>query len=112
RRGAAEGRFDDIAGRGFLILARGIDPSRVLDAADRSFWQSLGGSVVTLADASAADAVVDSEGFYGKLMDEYRCDIIVKRPDYNIFGTCRAAGLKTLLADLRAQLGAGWGAAA
>ncbi|MGH7032611.1 MAG: bifunctional 3-(3-hydroxy-phenyl)propionate/3-hydroxycinnamic acid hydroxylase [Stellaceae bacterium] len=109
RRGATEGRFDDVAGRGFFILARGVDLGRALGAEDRAFWQSLGGSVVPLIDASAApsaDAVVDSEGFYGKLMDEYRCDIIVKRPDYNIFGTCRAEGLKALIADMRAQLGA------
>ncbi len=38
-------------------------------------------------------------------MDEYGCDVIVKRPDYCIFGACPALSeLPALLADLRAQL--------
>ncbi|HKT16632.1 MAG TPA: bifunctional 3-(3-hydroxy-phenyl)propionate/3-hydroxycinnamic acid hydroxylase [Stellaceae bacterium] len=110
RRGRAEGRFDDVAGRGFIILARGVDLSRALGGEDRAFWQRLGGSLVTLADSSSPaspDAVIDAEGLYGRLMDEYRCDVIVKRPDYYMFGACRTDGLKALIADLREQLRAG-----
>jgi hypothetical protein len=40
-------------------------------------------------------------------MDEYGCDVLVKRPDYHLFGACRAADLPALLADLRAQLSGG-----
>ena len=99
RQGGREGRFDDIAGIGFLILARGADPSRALSADDLAFWRKLGGKILRLDDD-----LIDSEGHYGKLMDEYGCDIIVKRPDHYIFGTCRAGGLAALVADLRAQL--------
>ena len=38
-------------------------------------------------------------------MDEYGCDVIVKRPDFHIFGACPTAKqLPALLADLRDQL--------
>ncbi|HEY3916532.1 MAG TPA: hypothetical protein VGL83_02005 [Stellaceae bacterium] len=100
-RGEREGLFDEIAGRGFLILARGSDPLAALDGETCAFWQSLGGKVVRLG----AGGVADIDGRYGQLMDEYGCDIIVKRPDFYIFGGCRAVqDLPVLLADLRRQL--------
>src|SRR6185437_11323986 len=100
-RGEREGQFDDIAGRGFMIVARGGDPLAALSAGDRDFWKSLDGKVVSLGDGGFSD----SDGRYGKLMDKYKSDIIVKRPDFYIFGTCRnAQGLPALLGELRRQL--------
>jgi hypothetical protein len=100
RSNGKEGRFDDIAGHGFMIIARGGDPTVALSQADRDYWSSLGGRVVRLGDG-----IADSGGQYGQLMDEYGCDVIVKRPDFNIFGACRTAyELPALLAELRGQL--------
>jgi hypothetical protein len=107
RRNGSEGRFDDIAGHGPMILTRGADAAAALSASERDFWQSLGGRFVRLAEReNGADAIVDSGGQYGRLMDEYGCDVIVKRPDYTIFGACPSLReLPGLLADLRRQLG-------
>ena len=107
RRNGSEGRFDDIAGHGAMILTRGADAAAALPASDRDFWQSLGGRFVQLAEReNGADAIVDSGGQYGRLMDEYGCDVIVKRPDYYIFGACPSLReLPGLLSDLRSQLG-------
>src|SRR6185312_13864336 len=100
-RGEREGQFDDVAGRGFMIVARGGDPLAALSAEDRALWESLGGKVVRLGDGGFADI----DGRYGRLMDEYNSDIIVKRPDFYIFGTCRnAQELPALLGELRRQL--------
>ncbi len=100
-RGEREGLFDDVAGRGFMIVARGGDPLAALGAEDRALWQSLGGKVVRLGDGGFADI----EGGYGQLMDEYKADIIVKRPDFYIFGTAKnAQELPALLGELRRQL--------
>jgi hypothetical protein len=100
-RGEREGLFDDIAGRGFMIVARGGDPLAALSAEDRALWQLLGGKVVRLG----ADGLPDVDGRYGQLMDEYKADIIVKRPDFYIFGTAKSAQeLPTLLGELRRQL--------
>lgn len=110
RRREIEGRFDDVAGRGFMILARGGDPSGWLSQEDRAFWQSLGGSIEHILPPSIAavgDSLIDVDGLYGNFMDEYRCDVIVKRPDYYLFGACRADGLPALMADLRDQLHTG-----
>jgi flavoprotein hydroxylase len=98
-RNGAAGRFDDVAGRGFMIISRG---DVALSPADRAFWQSLGGSIVRFG--AGDDAIEDREGIYTRLMDEYGCDVLVKRPDYYLFGACGAVALH---ADLRAQLAAG-----
>ncbi|MGH7090648.1 MAG: hypothetical protein ACREFQ_17270, partial [Stellaceae bacterium] len=106
--GERRGRFDDIAGRGFLILARGANPWDSLPEPQRALWQSLGGKVVHLAPAAGPGAVVDIEGRYAALMDAYGAEVIVKRPDHNIFGACRSmAELPALLADLGAQIRTG-----
>jgi 2-polyprenyl-6-methoxyphenol hydroxylase-like FAD-dependent oxidoreductase len=100
-RGEREGKFDDVAGRGFMILARGGDPLAALSAEERDFWRSLGGKVARLGK----DGFDDVEGRYGKLMDEYGSDIIVKRPDFYIFGTAKSTQeLPALLGELRRQL--------
>jgi hypothetical protein len=107
RRGGREGRFDDLAGRGFVIMGRNGDPAAALAPGDREYWASLGGSIVTLG-ADGPNALIDAEGQYGRLMDEYGCDVIVKRPDYYVFGACPSAReLPALIADLREQLRTG-----
>jgi hypothetical protein len=95
-----DGLFDDVAGRGFMIVARNGDPAAALSRDDRAFWMKLGGRVVLL------DVIDDLDGVYRGLMDAYGCDIIVKRPDFSIFGACRTATeLSMLMTDLRRQLG-------
>jgi hypothetical protein len=99
--GAREGLFDDIAGRGFIILTRGADPMSALGAEDRALWNALGGTVVRLGAGGFADV----DGRYGQLMDEYDAEIIVKRPDFYIFGTAKnARELPALIGELRRQL--------
>ncbi len=100
-----EARFDDVAGGGFLIVARNDHPASALSAADQAFWTSIGGRFVQIDTRPGTGGLIDVEGRYSQLMDEYGCDIIVKRPDYYIFGACpKASDLAPLLADMRAQL--------
>ncbi|HUK58681.1 MAG TPA: bifunctional 3-(3-hydroxy-phenyl)propionate/3-hydroxycinnamic acid hydroxylase [Stellaceae bacterium] len=104
RAGARDGRFDDIAGRGFLVLARGADAAAALAPDDLAFWRALGGRFLQIDAGEGAD-LVDSDGSYGKLMDEYACAVLVKRPDDYLFGGCRTAGdLPAVIANLRDQL--------
>ncbi|MGH7072839.1 MAG: bifunctional 3-(3-hydroxy-phenyl)propionate/3-hydroxycinnamic acid hydroxylase [Stellaceae bacterium] len=110
--GAGDGLFDDIAGHGFIIVARGDgDPSAALPADVAEFWTKIGGRIVRLAAAPAStgsEAVVDEDGVYHRLMDEYRCDVMVTRPDYHIFGACRSlTELPELITMLRRELEAG-----
>jgi flavoprotein hydroxylase len=108
-RGESEGLFDNVAGRGFLILARGSDPIHVLTEQDLRFWHTLGGKFMRLQKDGTrlkAGEIIDVEGRDNQLMDEYGCDVIVKRDDYHIFGAARTVGdLPRLLSELREQLG-------
>jgi 2-polyprenyl-6-methoxyphenol hydroxylase-like FAD-dependent oxidoreductase len=105
RRNGDKGRFDELAGRGFLIVARDADPAAVLSRDDLAFWNRIGGRMVRLTSQPGKDGLVDADGRYSQLMDEYGCDVILKRPDYYIFGACRTVReLPELLADLRGQL--------
>jgi len=105
--GGREGAFDDLAGRGFLVVARAGDPRAALSAEDLAYWTSIGGGFVRLDARAGGEGFADVEGRYTQLMDEYGCDVIVKRPDYHIYGACRGAeGLPALIHDLRRQLAA------
>jgi hypothetical protein len=104
-RNGEEGLFDDVAGRGFMVIARNGDPAAALSADDRAYWDALGGRFVTMGDGT--EAVSDTEGHLSALMDTYSCDVMVKRPDYYLFGACpKIEDLPGLLAELRNQLGA------
>jgi hypothetical protein len=86
-----------------MVLARNGEPEAVLSKDEIEFWRSLGGTFVRFVGD-----VEDVEGFYTELMDEYGCDVIVKRPDFYIFGAAASiSGLPALIADLRGQLSAG-----
>ena len=96
-----EGPFDDIVGRGFIMLVRGSEPAAALSPADLAFWSGIGGKIVHLGED-----VVDSDGLYTQLMDAHACDVLIKRPDYYMFGACGPAELPAAIADMRRQLGA------
>lgn len=103
-----DGRFDDIAGRGFLVLARD-DPSPVLRPDDLAVLRAVGGRVLQVVPDGPAPAeggrLVDLDGDYGRLFDAYACEALVKRPDHYLFGTARhLRDLPALLADLQGQL--------
>ena len=98
-----EGRFDDVAGHGFVIISRNGRPRDVLDADDLAFWAELGGKIVHIGDGNGT--LKDVDGYFTRLMDELSCDAIVKRPDYYAFAACkRVDELPTLIAELRHRL--------
>jgi 2-polyprenyl-6-methoxyphenol hydroxylase-like FAD-dependent oxidoreductase len=98
-----EGKFDDVAGHGFVIISRNGRPRDVLGEDDLAFWAELGGKIVHIGDGNGT--LKDVDGYFTRLMDELSCDAIVKRPDYYMFGACpRVADLPTLIAELRHRL--------
>lgn len=102
QRGEAVGLFDDIAGRGFLILSRNGDALAELPDTDQRFWAGLGGGAVHFG---GPDGLTDRSGAVTALLDDLGADIIVKRPDHYIYGACTGSGnLSQLLAQLRRQL--------
>jgi len=101
-RDGESGLFDDMAGRGFVIVSRAGDPLSALSSVDRQFWTLIGGTTAVLG----APGLTEESGDYTRLMDALGCDVVVKRPDNYIYGTCaRLAELPDLIAQMRAQLG-------
>jgi hypothetical protein len=109
-RAGRHGRFDDVVGRGYLILARKGDPVTALSETQRIYWRSLGGRILTFSEASSHEAdghFTDVGGWYAKLLDEFNSNVIVKRPDYYIFGMYESVhDLSAALEDVRDQLAA------
>jgi flavoprotein hydroxylase len=121
------GLFDDIVGRGFVLLFAPGAAVR-LDGEQRSFLTRLGAHVVQLEpgdrassrDASAPGplaaggardgdgvAVTDVDGVYRRYLARYGVDVLLVRPDYHVFGAGTGVGAAAALVDdLRSRLGA------
>lgn len=105
RRGAAEGRLDDVVGQGFQLIAL-EHPSRYLDATQRAFLAQLGCHVAVLSDdVSTPDAVVDLDGEQHAFMNAHGIGAYIRRPDFIVFGSVAdLRDLGTLVDDLRDKL--------
>jgi hypothetical protein len=91
-----------------MILARVDAPQRVLSHSAHSFWTSIGGRILTLAKPGQAREhdIEDIGGWYGRFLDEFGCELLIKRPDYYVFGMCPSVtDLPALIDDFRHQLG-------
>lgn len=109
RRGPRAGRFDDVAGRGFVLLGVDADPAPALSDAQRQFLGRIGARVLrVVADVGAdtgaegdAGALHDSDGEYRRWLAQLGTPAVLVRPDFYVFG----AGTATALVDaLQASL--------
>ena len=103
------GLFDDVVGRGFvLLLAPGADAG--LDEEQSAFLTDLGTHVVRLLPEDGepkGGAVADVGGVYRAFLARHRADAVLVRPDYHVYGAASGPGTAALVDDLRDQLGAG-----
>ena len=96
RLGDREGRFDDVVGRGFVLLARHAPevPLAVADALD-----AIGAKVVAL------DELEDLDQRLTGWLDEHRVAAVLLRPDAYVFGAVQALeDVPALVDDLRLHL--------
>jgi flavoprotein hydroxylase len=85
--------FDDIHAAGWRLVT--IDPDAVLDRDVATWFETIGGTVVTVADVPTLIEWFDHAGSRWAL----------QRPDFHLYGTATdAAAAVELLADLRARL--------
>jgi 2-polyprenyl-6-methoxyphenol hydroxylase-like FAD-dependent oxidoreductase len=104
RRGGREGRFDDVVGRGFQLIAGAGDPLAELSSEQRALIDALDMSVASL-DPAAPNGVHDVDGRLTAWLTEYEAHAVLVRPDFYVFGSCSCAGeLPELLDDLRSRL--------
>lgn len=112
RRGAATGRFDDVAGPAPYIVVRSADVLAGADADELAYWRRLGGTAVALGPGhdAATSRVADVDGTYADWFDAHACDAVVVRPDWYVYGTATGAErLDALVGSLRTTLAASSG---
>ena len=102
------GRFDDVVGWGFQLLARDADPFAVLSGEQRALLEDLRCVIVGVGDPASGATVADSDGVYGQFFDDTGFAAVISRPDFYIFGGVPSLDdLPALVDDLGEQLGAG-----
>lgn len=105
--GTRRGLFDDVVGRGFLLVGRHGDPRSGLSEADTRFLSELGTTAAWIAKAgqSSAHAFEDLTGEYTRLFDGVGAEAFLVRPDHYVFGVARATSeLPKLIAQLKSSL--------
>jgi len=81
RHGGHEGRFDDVIGRGFVLLSR---RRTTLPDEHRRFLESIGAIVVSLEDLE------DLDGRLTSWLAGHDIEAVLIRPDFYIFGAAQA----------------------
>lgn len=100
RNNGREGRLDDLAGGGFMLVCREA-PDAFLNPSIAQFIAQLGCKVVTLSDTDYVDIGGDQTAF----LDHHGMAAYMRRPDLAVFGSvAQMESLNGLLADLREKL--------
>ncbi|MEU7230542.1 bifunctional 3-(3-hydroxy-phenyl)propionate/3-hydroxycinnamic acid hydroxylase [Streptomyces chrestomyceticus] len=109
-RGHAVDRFDEVVGRGFVLLTS-IDPYTALGAEEAAFLKHLGGRVVRVLPCGTSPtlvgphAVVDTDDVYLPFLAETGQAGVLVRPDFYVYGAAAdGPGLNELVRDLRDRL--------
>ncbi|SFS65529.1 bifunctional 3-(3-hydroxy-phenyl)propionate/3-hydroxycinnamic acid hydroxylase [Saccharopolyspora flava] len=109
-RGDRRGLFDDVVGRGFVLLSS-LDPGEELDEESRAFLDDLGAHLVRVLPFGSGpkhagpNEVVDVGNTYLPYLAESRQVAVLVRPDFYVFGGARdRADLTRLVRELRAQI--------
>ncbi|RKQ30378.1 bifunctional 3-(3-hydroxy-phenyl)propionate/3-hydroxycinnamic acid hydroxylase [Oceanobacillus halophilus] len=78
--------YDNVIGHGWMVMGWNKDPKQYLSEEQIQFMDKIGGKFVHLTDVQGSSKkVVDVEGKYEKYFKDNQVDILVVRPDFNIF---------------------------
>jgi 3-(3-hydroxy-phenyl)propionate hydroxylase len=103
------GRFDDLVGWGFHLIAWEEDPLDRLSGDQQAFLESIGTKAVKItSDPYAEGAWLDLDRTYESwFTDRDMLRAVLVRPDFSVFGGVSSMDdLPALVDDLRTQLGA------
>jgi 2-polyprenyl-6-methoxyphenol hydroxylase-like FAD-dependent oxidoreductase len=101
---AGEGRFDDVVGRGFVLLTAEGDPRAALTGEEIAFLEDLGTHLVSL-DPEQEGGVRDVDGRLTSWLASHDATAVIVRPDFYVFGAVSSAeDLSALVGDLCHQL--------
>lgn len=107
------GPFDDIAGRGFLLVTVDTAMTATLSELARAFLGRIGARIITVSESPSAEAIGDPESFYADWFSRHGIVAVIVRPDYYVYGVARRADdVDGLVARLRDALTGGSSASA
>ncbi|SEB19313.1 bifunctional 3-(3-hydroxy-phenyl)propionate/3-hydroxycinnamic acid hydroxylase [Variovorax sp. YR216] len=106
--GAREGRFDEVAGLGFLLVSRSNAAEAALGEKQRAFLDKLGAKRVQVAargTPARVGVLVDLDDKFIPYMTQHGIDTMLVRPDFYLYGAVdNAHEVNTLVDDLAADL--------
>jgi 2-polyprenyl-6-methoxyphenol hydroxylase-like FAD-dependent oxidoreductase len=102
RRSGTTGLFDDVVGRGFVLVSPHGDPAAALDAPLAAFFESVGG---ICAHVGPDGPIADLDDAYARWFAAHGVAVVLQRPDGYVFGAApRLDEAGSLVAALREQL--------
>ncbi|WP_081737000.1 bifunctional 3-(3-hydroxy-phenyl)propionate/3-hydroxycinnamic acid hydroxylase MhpA [Arthrobacter sp. MA-N2] len=92
------GRFDDVVGRGWTVVGRGMTGVDMLTSRQAQRLESLGGRCVSIGAPGTDCDVADVDGTYTKWFDDLDINFVIVRPDFYVAATASdAAALRESL---------------
>lgn len=108
RSGEREGRFDDVVGLGFVLVARNAAVDSELGEKQRAFLDALGAKRVLVAAAGAEagpSAWIDLDSKFIPYMEQHNIEAMLVRPDFYLYGAVsKASDINQLVEDLARDL--------
>jgi 2-polyprenyl-6-methoxyphenol hydroxylase-like FAD-dependent oxidoreductase len=102
--GGRRGLFDDLVGRGFVLLGRGGDPGASLTDEQREFLERIGAVVAHFGD-DGTGTFADVTGAYERWLAPHDIRAVLLRPDFYVYGTStRLEDVPALIDRLQARL--------
>lgn len=88
---SGRGRFDDVVGRGWIIIGRDVNPATALTAEHNRLWDVLAGRCVSIGSTHTDADVRDVHGTYTRWLDDINADFAILRPDFYVAATAADA---------------------
>jgi len=102
RTAGREGLFDDVVGRGWVLLSCDGDPAEMLDSEHGALFASLGG---VTAHVGSGGPIEDLDARYTRFFERAGVRAVLVRPDFHVFGTAKGAGeVNALIGALAREL--------
>lgn len=82
--GGKRGRFDQVAGQGWVLIGQDTDPAAALTASQQERLKALDGRALRLAPAGGTGDVIDAEGTMGRWLASIGARYVLIRPDFYV----------------------------
>jgi 2-polyprenyl-6-methoxyphenol hydroxylase-like FAD-dependent oxidoreductase len=105
RAGDRVGRFDDVAGLGFVLVSRSGEAEARLGMRQKAVLDAIGARrvVIAAADEARGAELADLDGKFIPYMEQHAIDTMLIRPDFYLYGAVAQASAVNALVDALAD---------